>query len=55
MYELCITYVASYKGKLEYPILTDDNIYSVANADIFHMSYKNIITGACKWCTKVFK
>ena len=28
---------------IEYPILTDDNIVSMANADIFHMSYKNII------------
>ena len=43
MYELCITYVGNYKDKLEYPILTDDNIYSIANADIFHMLYKNII------------
>ena len=49
MYELCITYVASYKGKLEYPILTDDNIYSVANADIFHMSYKK----HHYWCMQV--
>ena len=31
------------KVELEYPILTDDNIVSIANADIFHMSYKNII------------
>ena len=31
------------KVELEYPILTDDNIVSMANADIFHMSYKNII------------
>ena len=41
--------VASYKGKLEYPILTDDNIYSVANADIFHMSYKE----HHYWCMQV--
>ena len=31
------------KVELEYSILTDDNIVSMANADIFHMSYKNII------------
>ena len=31
------------KVELEYSILTDDNIVSMANADIFHMSYKDII------------
>ena len=31
------------KVELEYPNSNDDNIVSMANADIFHMSYKNII------------